>query len=214
MSTTEKKEDLHPNGSVIIDGINVNSYSKELDSCNILEVEVGTTGHMGGDTGHGGRTYFRLSDLSCTDMRCRVKGYSSKDSCYIEKEVDNASNIEISFGGDCELDTFCEALRIGYKVLSEHASPVEPYMPTPLEQRQNRFALYINELCDLYRKQGNLKGMEEIRRKNRTTSITQQQFYECDLDHATGYVSQDFCNKIYAFVLDNTKAISAPKYSE
>lgn len=214
MSKSKKKETLSPNGSVVIDGIQLDSYKTELVSCNILEVEVGTTGHMGGDTGHGGRTYFRISDLASTDMRCKVGGYSYEERNYVDTEIDGASSIEISFGGDSELDTFCEALRIGYDVLKQHASSIESYSPTPLEQRQDRFALYLNDLCDLYRKQGNLKGMEEIRKKYHTSGITQQQFYECDLDCATGYINQDFCNKVYAFVLNNTKAISAPKYSE
>jgi hypothetical protein len=214
MSKSKKKETLSPNGSVVIDGIQLDSYKTELVSCNILEVEVGTTGHMGGDTGHGGRTYFRISDLASTDMRCKVSGYSHEEKDYVYTEIEDASSIEISFGGDSELDTFCEALRIGYDVLKQHASSIEPYSPTPLEQRQDRFALYLNDLCDLYRKQRNLKGMEEIRKKYHTSGITQQQFYECNLDCATGYINQDFCNKVYAFVLNNTKAISAPKYSE
>jgi hypothetical protein len=214
MSKSKKKETLSPNGSVVIDGIQLDSYKTEIVSCNILEVEVGTTGHMGGDTGHGGRTYFRISDLASTDMRCKVSGYSYEEKDYLYTEIEDASSIEISFGGDCELDTFCEALRIGYDVLKQHASSIEPYSHTPLEQRQDRFALYLNELCDLYRKQGNLKGMEEIRKKYHTSGITQQQFYECDLDHVFGYVNSGFCNKVYAYILDNTKTTPAPKYNE
>jgi hypothetical protein len=42
----------------------------------------------------------------------------------------------------------------------------------------------------------------------------QQQFFECDLHHASGYVSREFCDRVYAFILDTTKAIPAPKYDD
>ena len=39
------------------DGTEISTYTRDVVSCNILEVEAGTTGYRGGDTGHGGRTY-------------------------------------------------------------------------------------------------------------------------------------------------------------
>ena len=205
----KKKEDFTPNGSVVIDGTHVKTYKKEIVSANILEVEVGTTGHMGGDSGHGGRTFFSING-SNTDMRlsfCENGQYSKP------RDIDD---FILTFGGDCELDTFCEALRIGYNVLSQYSdgSPIDQYMPSPLEQRQERFALYLNELCEHYRKNGNLKGMSEIRNKHHITGITQQQFFECKLDHANGYISRDFCDRVYAFLLDSAKPMHIPKYNE
>ena len=44
------------------DGTEITTYTRDVVSANILEVEAGTTGFMGGDTGHGGRTYFRIQD--------------------------------------------------------------------------------------------------------------------------------------------------------
>ena len=38
-----------------------------------LEVEAGTNGYQGGDSGHGSRTYLRLKDLGSTDIRCNVE---------------------------------------------------------------------------------------------------------------------------------------------
>ena len=38
------------------DGTEITTYTRDVVSANILEVEAGTTGFMGGDTGHGGRT--------------------------------------------------------------------------------------------------------------------------------------------------------------
>ena len=91
----EKKEDFKPNGSVTIDGIDVPTFKKEIISANMLEVEVGTTGHQGGDSGHGGRTYFKVKNLSSTDMTVEADGSSCGDG-----------KVEIMLGGDSELDTF------------------------------------------------------------------------------------------------------------
>lgn len=205
-----KKDDLTPNSSVIVDGTHIDTFKKEIVSANILEVEVGTTGYMGGDTGHGGRTFFRIKNVSSTDMRLAF----SDNGKYFNSRYLN--DLELTFGGDCELDTFCEALRIGYNVLSQHSdgSLIDDFMPSPLEQRQERFALYINELCEHYRKRGSLKGMGDIRNKHHITGLTQQQFFECDLHHVKGYVSREFCDRVYAFILDTTKAIPAPKYDD
>ena len=35
------------------DGTELTTYTRDVVSANILEVEAGTTGFMGGDTGHG-----------------------------------------------------------------------------------------------------------------------------------------------------------------
>ena len=53
------------------DGTEITTYTRDVVSANILEVEAGTTGFMGGDTGHGGRTYFRIQDEGSTDMKMR-----------------------------------------------------------------------------------------------------------------------------------------------
>ena len=204
-----RKEDFTPNSSVMVGNTRIETFKTQLDvpGCNIIEVETGTTGHMGGDSGHGGRTYFRIEDLACTDMWCRLYNNGK------EYEFGNIGLIELMFGGDAELDTFCEALRIGYEVLKNDAYSLPDYQPTTMELRQLRFAQYINELCDSYRKNGSLKGMTAIRSKYHVTGLTQQQFFECDLHRAEGYVPQTFCDEVYAFVLDTTKAVPAPKYN-
>ena len=78
-----------------INGVDVYTHSKEISSANILEVEAGTTGFCGGDTGHGGRTYLRIKDLGGTDI----------------KSVSSEQGVEILLGGDTELQTICEALQ-------------------------------------------------------------------------------------------------------
>jgi len=71
------------------------TWTREITSANILEVEAGTNGIKGGDTGHGSRTYFRIEDLSCTDMTANV----------------TKNGFEVRIGGDCELVTIIEALK-------------------------------------------------------------------------------------------------------
>lgn len=203
----QKLEKKYAKGSVNVNGIDVDTYKTEIGDINILEVEAGTTGYCGGDTGHGGRTYFRVSDLASTDMRCRI--YSGGK----QYELGHVSEIEIMFGGDSEMDTFCEALRFGVEVIGEHASGSAFCKPSHRECQQLNFALYINDLCELYRKIGSLKGKSKLREKYHVTDISIQDFFECELHKAQGRVSQAFCDKVYDYILDTTKATAAPKYS-
>lgn len=69
--------------------------SEEFVSANILRATVATNGYQGGDSGHGSRTYFSLEDLGSTDIDIRAE----------------RGKVEIMLGGDCELDTFIQALR-------------------------------------------------------------------------------------------------------
>lgn len=99
--------------TVIVDGIAVRTYEKEFVSANILGVSVGTTGYRGGDSGHGGRTYLRIEDLASSDIDVNVtRGYANN-------EFISAS---FSLGGDCELDTFIEALEFAVEALKEQRS--------------------------------------------------------------------------------------------
>ena len=102
-------------GEVEVDGIKIQTRKESMESCNILSVEAGTTGHMGGDTGHGGRTYLRISDDASTDMRCIVKTDDGKTHKF--DGAADVTQIEIMLGGDTELDTFIEALEFAAKTL-------------------------------------------------------------------------------------------------
>ena len=81
----------------------VTTWTREIVDCNILEVEVGTNGYQGGDTGHGGRTYVRIKDKASTDLSCSI----------VEDRLrrGGVEEVEITLGGDSELATFKEALR-------------------------------------------------------------------------------------------------------
>ena len=56
------------------DGTEITTYTREVLSANELQVEAGTTGYMGGDSGHGGRTYFRIQDFSSTNIHVHPLG--------------------------------------------------------------------------------------------------------------------------------------------
>lgn len=190
-------------GKRVVDGSNVETFSKQIVSCNIITVEVGTTGHMGGDTGHGGRTYFRISDDASTDMSCKVTG----ESC------GNAGQIEIMFGGDCELDTFIEALEFAVETLKRQTDYTR--VKTNKELKQEAFREYLRDVITYYRDKGGLKYMSDLR-KHGVSAITKTQFFECGLHDAARnndfLLDQEYCNRVYEYVLDRTNTIPAPRY--
>ena len=204
-----KKKDLFDEaqmGQVMVDGVEVKTFKKEITDCNIIEVEVGTTGYRGGDSGHGGRTYLRIKDLGGTDMSCQITGQS----------CGNAGQIEISLGGDAEMGTFIEALEFAADVLKEQAGG--RYTMNSKERRQSDFRWYLQDVIMLYMKTGKLNGISDIRGKYKVSAITMQQFFECGLHQAAkdnvSLLDKEFCNKVYEYVLDRTRSIPAPQYSE
>ena len=98
---------------VLEDGTEIVTYSRDIYNANVLEVEAGTTGYMGGDTGHGGRTYFRIKDAGSTDINART--ITDKYRC---------CGFEVTLGGDCELETIIQALKFITKVLEDGANEV------------------------------------------------------------------------------------------
>lgn len=98
---------------VLPDGTEFSTYTRNVYSANMLEVEAGTTGYKGGDSGHGGRTYFRISDHGTTDMEVRTLG---------DRYV--SYGFEVLIGGDCELETMIRALKFITKVLEDESKRV------------------------------------------------------------------------------------------
>lgn len=94
--------------TIFIDQMPIATKQIEITNANILSVTVGSTGYMGGDTGHGGRTYFAIKDEASTDLRLRVNNGHWQE----------VESIEIALGGDTELETFTEALKFGLDQLS------------------------------------------------------------------------------------------------
>jgi len=100
----------HKKAKRIVGDTEIETQTVELTSANILEIEVGTNGYCGGDTGHGSRTYFRLKDLASTDMEIKIITGDYGDD-----------GVEIILGGDTELSTFIGALEFAAKVLKEQS---------------------------------------------------------------------------------------------
>lgn len=95
------------------DGTEITTYTRDVVSANILQVEAGTNGYQGGDSGHGSRTYFRIKDEGSTDMN-------------IETHINRygGSEFEVTLGGDCELETMIRALKFIVKVLEDESQEV------------------------------------------------------------------------------------------
>ena len=79
-----------------------------VTSCNIIGFAAGTTGYCGGDSGHGGRTFFSISDRLSSDIRFTT----SRDGLELSVEI----------GGDSELDTIIQALKSIALILEAGAS--------------------------------------------------------------------------------------------
>lgn len=94
---------------VLPDGTRIATFCRVVASANVLEVEAGTTGYMGGDSGHGCRTFLRIADAGGTDMRVQPLGRFADEG------------FEMVLGGDCELSTLIEALRFAAQALEEQA---------------------------------------------------------------------------------------------
>ena len=92
-----------------VNGVCFPTWKRAVISCNILDVEAGTTGLRGGDTGHGGRTYFSIRDGACTDMEVRPTF----------NKWGEADGFEVMLGGDCELETMIEALKFIVQALED-----------------------------------------------------------------------------------------------
>ena len=93
---------------ILPDGTDITAYTCNVISCNLLELEAGTTGYMGGDTSLGGRSYFRIKDNGGTDME-------------VNTSVDRYScrSLEVFLGDDCELKTIIHALKFITKMLED-----------------------------------------------------------------------------------------------
>ena len=105
--------EIKENRRELFDGTKITTYTRDVVSANILQVEAGTTGYKGGDTGHGGRTYFRISNEGSTDIH--VTPFTDRFGCNV---------FEVTLGGDCELETMIRALKFITKVLEEESEEV------------------------------------------------------------------------------------------
>ena len=94
--------------TLTVDGSKIDTFELPITPASILSVTVGTTGHRGGDSGHGGRTYLKLAGLGSTDLMTRIDN---------KEEFRGVSSLGLRLGGDSELETFIRALEFATKVL-------------------------------------------------------------------------------------------------
>lgn len=202
MNTSKNYFDYAERLGRVVDGVDFATYMLEINDANILEVEVGTTGYKGGDSGHGGRTYFRVKDGSSTDIRCTP--------------MENKRGVEIILGGDAELDTFIEALEFAVFVLKwqKRGFREDDMKLSDKERRQMRFRSYLFKLIRLYHDTGKLSGMSSLCREHKVSGITQAQFFEMGLHKAAAagdfLLSDELSDAIYEYILDHTKTM--PEY--
>lgn len=94
----------------------VPTEARVFTDANCLKAKVGTTGYKGGDSGHGCRTVFKLTDSSGTDLRVSINR-----SCYFPVE-----EVGLLFGGDSELSTFIQVLEFALETLKSQTKKEEP----------------------------------------------------------------------------------------
>lgn len=87
-------------GTRLIDGRMIKTKKMFIEDINVLEVEAGTNGFQGGDSGHGSRTFFKICDRASTDIR--VRRCASRFG---------EEGLEVVLGGDAELRTIIQALK-------------------------------------------------------------------------------------------------------
>ena len=94
----------------IVNGYEVNTAIKRFVLANMLEVEAGTNGYHGGDSGHGSRAYIRITDLGGTD---------------IEFMQDAKRSLIMKIGGDYEIESIISAMRFIANHLSYQIKNIE-----------------------------------------------------------------------------------------
>ena len=86
--------------------LDVSTVKKDFESACIIGVEVGTSSPNGGDWGHGGRTYLKLTDHGSTAWCLRADIEDTDIDGWLQPR-----NIEIVLGGDIEAEMFIDVLR-------------------------------------------------------------------------------------------------------
>lgn len=107
-----------------IDESELELNEKRFISCNILKVSVGTTGLMGGDGGHGGRTILTIFDEASTSLRYSVlrhKEINGKCSP-VRTKIQDVDGISIILSGDTELETFYTGLKFAVEELGKYVN--------------------------------------------------------------------------------------------
>lgn len=73
----------------------------------MMTVHAGTNCPQGGDSGHGGRTVFRIFNDGATDLRARIDDGNEQD----------VNSVEVVLGGDAEAACFADALEFAARTI-------------------------------------------------------------------------------------------------
>ena len=93
-----------------VNGYEVNTKTKRFTRANMIEVEAGTNGYHGGDSGHGSRAYIRVTDLGGSDIKF---------------VMDSEKSLVMEIGGDSEIETIICAMRFIVNHLSYQIRKIE-----------------------------------------------------------------------------------------
>ena len=114
-----------------INGVDIETWSRDIIDANVLTVEAGTNGYRGGGTKCGSRTYIRIEDKDSMDPCARAMnaalGIAGTDfrARVITAPDGRTSGIEMVLGGDAALSTIIEALEFSAKVLRDQIEEAE-----------------------------------------------------------------------------------------
>ena len=87
-------------------GKEITTYTREIYSANVLEVEAGTNGFQGGDSGHGSRTYIRIEDMGSTDIRINPLGRDGDEGFELFLGKNAVSGTELFYHGGVQSHAF------------------------------------------------------------------------------------------------------------
>lgn len=184
--------------SKIVNGEEVETAAVSLGDICSCKVEVGTNGFHGGDTGHGGRTYFSIANTDCSDISAAV--------------TMNGRGAEIEFSGDAELEIFIDALDFASYFLRKQLAS-KGNKNTKVE-RQERFNGYLNALVELYKKNQSLNGMSKVASRFHVTAITKEQFYLLALHMVTEKLGKEYTNEVYDYVLGKSSVLPIAPFGQ
>ena len=96
--------------------ISINTQSATIGGVSQLEVEAGSNGPKGGDSGSGSRTFVSIGDGGGTVWNVTVFDENGNPQTF-----ESPTKIEITLGGDSELDTMIRALEFALNALKNQA---------------------------------------------------------------------------------------------
>lgn len=183
-----------------IDNITVPTEIAEIGYMGMMKVECGTNGYGGGDTGHGGRAYVRIGNNGDCDIRGKVSGYYE-------------DAVEITVGGDCEIDNLADALLWASRVLkAKCGKPLDKYVYAEMEdvggqKAYNKYEKFYNYLCDLlphYHWEKSLRNMSDYAKKYHCRGVTKEQFFQNGL-HNKLSITEKEATELYDKIFKSEK---------